>query len=379
MFVGTFKETVEGESRVAISPESCKKLSNLGYTILIEKDAGVNSSFSNLSYESAGAKLIDNKFDIINQVDILLSVTSIPDEKIIEKSKQNLTIVGTFDTYENYKTLQGLAIKKINVISLDLLPRISRAQSMDVLSSQANLAGYKAVILASNLFKKAFPMMMTAAGTIIPAKCLVLGAGVAGLQAIATAKRLGCVVSAFDVRPEVEEQVKSLGAKFIKVDDSDSAVKENSVYAKEMTEEYKLKQKAKIHDSAKDMDIIITTAMIPGKKAPILIENKTIREMKLGSVIIDLAGASGGNTEGAKFGKEIKIDDVVINSPTNLPSLVSFDASSLYSKNIFNFITSFLDDRKSFDINSDDELLTKSIIIKNGVKTENFLGENKNV
>ena len=379
MFVGTFKETVEGESRVAISPESCKKLSNLGYTILIEKDAGVNSSFSNLSYESAGAKLIDNKFDIINQVDILLSVTSIPDEKIIEKSKQNLTIVGTFDTYENYKTLQGLAIKKINVISLDLLPRISRAQSMDVLSSQANLAGYKAVILASNLFKKAFPMMMTAAGTIIPAKCLVLGAGVAGLQAIATAKRLGCVVTAFDVRPEVEEQVKSLGAKFIKVDDSDSTVQENSVYAKEMTEEYKLKQKAKIHDSAKDMDIIITTAMIPGKKAPILIENKTIREMKLGSVIIDLAGASGGNTEGVKFGKEIKIDDVVINSPTNLPSLVSFDASSLYSKNIFNFITSFLDDRKSFDINSDDELLTKSIIIKNGVKTENFLGENKNV
>ena len=379
MFVGTFKETVEGESRVAISPESCKKLSNLGYTILIEKDAGVSSSFSNLSYESAGAKLIDNKFDIINQVDILLSVTSIPDDKIIEKSKQNLIIVGTFDTYENYNTLQSLAIKKINVISLDLLPRISRAQSMDVLSSQANLAGYKAVILASNLFKKAFPMMMTAAGTIIPAKCLVLGAGVAGLQAIATAKRLGCVVTAFDVRPEVEEQVKSLGAKFIKVDDSDSAVKENSVYAKEMTEEYKLKQKAKIHDSAKDMDIIITTAMIPGKKAPILIENKTIREMKLGSVIIDLAGASGGNTEGAKFGKEIKIDDVVINSPTNLPSLVSFDASSLYSKNIFNFITSFLDDRKSFDINSDDELLTKSIIIKNGLKTENFLEENKNV
>ncbi len=379
MFVGTFKETVDGESRVAISPESCKKLSNLGYTILIEKDAGVNSSFSNLSYESAGAKLIDNKFDIINQVDILLSVTSIPDDKIIEKSKQNLIIVGTFDTYENYKTLQSLAIKKINVISLDLLPRISRAQSMDVLSSQANLAGYKAVILASNLFKKAFPMMMTAAGTIIPAKCLVLGAGVAGLQAIATAKRLGCVVTAFDVRPEVEEQVKSLGAKFIKVDDSDSTVQENSVYAKEMTEEYKLKQKAKIHDSAKDMDIIITTAMIPGKKAPILIENKTIREMKLGSVIIDLAGASGGNTEGVKFGKEIKIDDVVINSPTNLPSLVSFDASSLYSKNIFNFITSFLDDRKSFDINSDDELLTKTIIIKNGVKTENFLKENKNV
>ena len=375
MYVGTFKETIEGECRVAISPESCKKLTELGCNILIEKDAGINSSFSNSSYEAAGAKLLNNKLDIINQTDILLSVTSIPDKKIIESSKENLIVVGTFNPYDNKKSLQSLAFKKINVLSLDLLPRISRAQSMDVLSSQSNLAGYKAVILASNLFRKAFPMMMTAAGTIIPAKCLILGAGVAGLQAIATAKRLGCVVTAFDVRPEVEEQVKSLGAKFIKVDDIDSTVKENSVYAKEMTEEYKLKQKAKIHESAKDMDIIITTAMIPGKKAPILIESKTIREMKLGSVIVDLAGASGGNTEGMKFGKEVIIDNVVINSPTNLPSLVSFDASSLYSKNIFNFIKSFLDDKKSFDINSDDELLTKSIIIKNGIKTENFLEE----
>ena len=375
MYIGTFKETVEGECRVAISPESCKKLTELGCNILIEKDAGINSSFSNSSYEAAGAKLLNNKLDIINQTDILLSVTSVPDKKIIESSKENLIVVGTFYPYENRKSLQSLAFKKINVLSLDLLPRISRAQSMDVLSSQANLAGYKAVILASNLFRKAFPMMMTAAGTIIPAKCLVLGAGVAGLQAIATAKRLGCVVTAFDVRPEVEEQVKSLGAKFIKVDDSDSTVKENSVYAKEMTEEYKLKQKAKIHESAKDMDIIITTAMIPGKKAPILIESKTVREMKLGSVVVDLAGASGGNTEGMKFGKEVIIDDVIINSPTNLPSLVSFDASSLYSKNIFNFIKSFLDEKKSFDINSDDELLTKSIIIKNGIKTENFLEE----
>ena len=375
MYVGTFKETIEGECRVAISPESCKKLTELGCNILIEKDAGINSSFSNSSYEAAGAKLLNNKLDIINQTDILLSVTSIPDKKIIESSKENLIVVGTFNPYDNKKSLQSLAFKKINVLSLDLLPRISRAQSMDVLSSQAKLAGYKAVILASNLFRKAFPMMMTAAGTIIPAKCLILGAGVAGLQAIATAKRLGCVVTAFDVRPEVEEQVKSLGAKFIKVDDNDSTVKEGSVYAKEMTEEYKLKQKAKIHESAKDMDIIITTAMIPGKKAPILIESKTIREMKLGSVIVDLAGASGGNTEGTKFGKEVIIDNVIINSPTNLPSLVSFDASSLYSKNIFNFIKSFLDDKKSFDINSDDELLTKSIIIKNGIKTENFLEE----
>ena len=277
MIIGTLKETIKGESRVAISPDNCKKLIDLGHTILVEENAGINSSFSDFSYQSAGAKLFKDKLDIINQVDILLSVTSIPDEKFIENSKQNLILVGTFNPYENVKTLKSLAVKKINVISLDFLPRISRAQSMDVLSSQANLAGYKAVILASNLYKKAFPMMMTAAGTIIPAKCLVLGAGVAGLQAIATAKRLGCVVTAFDVRPEVEEQVKSLGAKFIKVDDANSTVEENTVYAKEMNEEYKLKQKLKIHEAAKNMDIIIATAMIPGKKSTYTYREKNLK------------------------------------------------------------------------------------------------------
>ena len=371
MIIGALKENIEEECRVAISPESCKKLIKLGFTILIEKNAGVESSFSDSSYEKVGAELLDNKSDIISKVDILLAVSSIPDEKIMVYSKQNLILVGTFSPYENKKPLQSLAKKKINVISLDLLPRISRAQSMDVLSSQANLAGYKAVILACNLFKKAFPMMMTAAGTIIPAKCLVLGAGVAGLQAIATAKRLGCVVSAFDVRPEVEEQVKSLGAKFIKVEDAIS--QESSVYAKEMSEEYKEKQKAKIFESAKDMDIIIATAMIPGKKAPILIDSTILKEMKLGSVIIDLAGANGGNTEGVQFGKKVKIENVIVSSPANLPSLVSFDASSLYSKNLFNFISNFLDEDKTFNVNSDDELLTKTIIIKDGLKTENFL------
>ena len=375
MIIGTLKETNDEECRVAISPESCKKFTDLGYTVFVENNAGVKSNFSNTSYEKAGGKLIEDKINILNKVDILLSVTSIPDEKTLESSNDNLILAGTFNPYENFKNINRLIKRNINVISLDLLPRISRAQSMDVLSSQANLAGYKAVILASNLFKKAFPMMMTAAGTIIPAKCLVLGAGVAGLQAIATAKRLGCVVTAFDVRPEVEEQVKSLGAKFIKVEDDNSTIEENSVYAKEMSKEYQLKQKIKIHESARDMDIIISTAMIPGKKAPILIENKTLLEMKLGSVIVDLAGASGGNVEGAEFGKEVTINDTIVSSPKNLPSLVSFDASSLYAKNIFNFVMSFLSEEKTFDINSNDELLSKSIIIKNGSKTQNFLEE----
>ena len=204
---------------------------------------------------------------------------------------------------------------------------------------------------------------------------MILGAGVAGLQAIATAKRLGCVVTAFDVRPEVEEQVKSLGAKFIKVEDENSTIQENSVYAKEMTEEYKLKQKTIIHEKARDMDIIITTAMIPGKKAPLLIESQTLKEMKLGSIIVDLAGSSGGNVEKSEYGKEVTVNGIIICSPTNLPSLVSFDASSLYAKNVFNFITSFLSEEKVFDINSNDELLSKSIIIKNGSKTQNFLEE----
>ena len=376
MILGSFKEDNIGEDRIAISPETCKKLTKLGFSVLIEKNSGINSSFSNDEFEKAGAEIRDNRDSIIKDLDILLQVSSIPNINILKLSKDNLIILGTFNPYENFKDLKELAIKKINVVSLDLLPRISRAQSMDVLSSQANLAGYKAVILACNIFKKAFPMMMTAAGTIIPAKCLVLGAGVAGLQAIATAKRLGCVVTAFDVRPEVEDQVKSLGAKFIKIEDNNDLEK-NSVYAKEMTEEYKEKQKNKIHQSAKEMDIIISTAMIPGKKAPILIEKSTLKIMKLGSVIIDLAGASGGNIAGSEFGKQVEVEDVIISSPSNLPSLVAFDASSLYSKNILNFVLTFLKEDKTFDINSDDEILKKTLIIRDGLKTENFFEDIK--
>ena len=243
---------------------------------------------------------------------------------------------------------------------------------MDVLSSQANLAGYKAVIEASSIYRKAFPMMMTAAGTIVPAKCLILGAGVAGLQAIATAKRLGCIVSAFDVRPEVEEQVNSLGATFVKVQDiSSDNNQKDSVYAKEMTQEYKLKQYEKIHEVAIQSDIIITTALIPGKKAPLLIRRNTIKEMKGGSVIIDMSGINGGNVEGMEFDKKIVYENINIYAPANIPSLISADASLLYSKNIFNFIETFTTDN-NFDIEVDDELVTDSIIIKNGTKTDNF-------
>ena len=371
MIVSALKEFNSNEKRVALTPMSASMLIKEGIRVIIQKDAGVLSNFSDEDYKKVGAEVEDDIKNILKETDVILLVSSIPTDEHIKYAKENSIIIGAFNPYENSSELKKLLIKNINVISLDFLPRISRAQSMDVLSSQANLAGYKAVIEASNLFKKVMPMMMTAAGTIIPAKCLVLGAGVAGLQAIATAKRLGCIVSAFDVRPEVEEQVKSLGAKFIKVDTEESNKTSKSGYATEMSASYKVQQQNKIDLVAADMDIIIATALIPGKKAPILITKETLSKMKTGSVIIDLAGIGGGNTEGAILEKKILIEDVLVYAPENLPSSISYDASLLYSKNIVSFILCFISDKK-LDIDKDDELLNESLIIKNGKKTNKF-------
>ncbi len=371
MKIAAIKENNLDENRVAISPDTCKKFSQNGLEVLIEKNAGVNSSFLDSDYEKNGAKIL-KKEEILKNADILLSVSSLPNDKDLNILKKNITIIGMLNPYENFKEIEKLAINNFNIITLELLPRISRAQSMDVLSSQANLAGYKAVIEASSIFKKALPMMMTAAGTIIPAKCLVLGAGVAGLQAIATAKRLGCVVSAFDVRPEVKEQVNSLGAKFISVENTEENNNNDTVYAKEMSESYKQKQAEKIHQASVEMDIIISTAQIPGKKAPLLITSNTIKSMKNGSVLIDLAASSGGNIEGSVLGEKTQLTNVILYSPKNLPSLISHDASLLYAKNVLNFVTNFLDDNKKFDNQSSDELIIKTSIIKDGKKTSNF-------
>ena len=372
MIIATLKEISEDENRVAISPDTCKQYCKKGFSVYIEKNAGVKSSFLDIDYENNGAKVLERD-EILNQADIILNVTSILKEPELNKLKKDVIFLGTYNPYENFKNLNALAFKNFSIITLDLLPRISRAQSMDVLSSQANLAGYKAVIEASSIFKKAMPMMMTAAGTIIPAKCLVLGAGVAGLQAVATAKRLGCVVSVFDVRPEVEEQVNSLGAKFIHVDQKKELEGSKLVYAKEMSDEYKKKQSEKIHEVSKEMDIIISTALIPGKKAPLLIKSNTIKSMKSGSVLIDLAASAGGNIEGSIFGKKISIENTILYAPSNLPSLISYDASLLYSKNLFNFITTFINEEKKFNLDEEDEILRKTLIIKNGNKTTFFL------
>ena len=371
MIVATVKEKNEFENRVSITPDTCKSYIKSGLDVIIEKNAGYNASFLDGVYKDSGAKVLDRK-QVLQQADILISVSTMLENSDLEILKNKAVIVGGFNPYENSDKIQKIIGKNLSLISLDFLPRISRAQSMDILSSQANLAGYKAVIEASSIFKKALPMMMTAAGTIIPAKCLVLGAGVAGLQAIATAKRLGCVVSAFDVRPEVEEQVNSLGAKFVKVEDETNTKEAQTVYAKEMSEDYKKKQLKAIHDVAINMDIIISTALIPGKKAPLLIESNTIMQMKSGSVLIDLASSSGGNIEGSKIGEKVNINDCIVYAPTNLPSLIAYDASLLFSKNIFNFISNFITENKTFDIEAKDELLLKTLLVKNGNKTENF-------
>ena len=371
MIVAAVKEKNEFENRVSITPDTCKSYIKAGLDVIIEKNAGYNASFLDSVYKESGANVLDRE-QVLQKADILVSVSTILENSDLGILKNKAIIIGGFNPYENGDKIKKIIGKNLSLISLDFLPRISRAQSMDILSSQANLAGYKAVIEASSIFKKALPMMMTAAGTIIPAKCLILGAGVAGLQAIATAKRLGCVVSAFDVRQEVEEQVNSLGAKFVKVEDGENTKETQTVYAKEMSEDYKKKQLRAIHDVAINMDIIISTALIPGKKAPLLIESKTISQMKSGSILIDLASSSGGNIEGSKIGEKVNINDCVVYAPRNLPSLIAYDASLLFSKNIFNFISNFITENKTFDIEAKDELLLKTTLVKNGNKTENF-------
>tara|TARA_Y100001978_G_scaffold191153_1_gene195008 strand:+ start:420 stop:1565 length:1146 start_codon:yes stop_codon:yes gene_type:complete len=375
MLIGALKEDNKEDCRVSISPETCKKFVEKGLQVVIQQGAGNASNYKDEEYVSSGAKLEESSENIIKKIDILLSVSTIPSESLISMMKNEAIIIGTFNPYEKSHALKRLITKKLNVITLDFLPRISRAQSMDVLSSQSNLAGYKAVIEAANLFKKAMPMMMTAAGTIIPAKCLIIGAGVAGLQAIATAKRLGCVVSAFDVRPEVEDQVKSLGSKFIKVENDSKEEFSSEGYAKEMSDSYKKKQLDKIHSVAIDSDIIITTALIPGKEAPKLILSKTIKEMKKGSVIVDLAGISGGNAEGSSFGEIVEVDNTLIYAPKNLPSLLANDASLLYSKNLLNFLLQFVGNTKNFDLNTEDEIVKNTLIIKDGKKSSIFFEE----
>ena len=354
------------DSRVSASPETVKKISEMNHDVFIQKGAGVGSNFTDREYEENGANIFEGK-DVIREADVIFKVNK-PSTDEIEVFKQNSILIGALDPFNNSDLIEDLKNRKIISFAMELMPRITRAQSMDILSSQSNLAGYKAVINASKLFGKAFPMMMTAAGTIAPAKVMVFGAGVAGLQAIATAKRLGAIVSATDVRLAAKEQVESLGGKFIMVESDELKDAETSGgYAKEMSKEFKIKQAKLISQTLSSQDIIICTALIPGKKAPILISENQVKSMKPGSIIIDLASESGGNCECSIAGEIININGVLVSGSKNITSEIAQDASALFAKNLFNFFKILIDNETNeINIDWEDEIIIGTALTKNG-------------
>ena len=361
MKIGSLSEDKDLEKRISITPEIAKKYIGLGLEVYLDLNYGSHLGFDDSQYKDIGVKILADQNDIISNTDLLVQLNLLNDDKL-SKIKENQTLIGVFNPYNNKEKIETLSKKKINIFSLELLPRITRAQSMDILSSQANLAGYKAVIESFANFKKAIPMMMTAAGTIPAAKVLVVGAGVAGLQAIATAKRMGAIVFATDVRMASKEQVESLGGKFLTVEGAENLETEGG-YAKEASDEFKIKQEKLLGETLKKIDIVICTALIPGKKAPVIIKDSMIKNMQAGSVIYDLAAAQGGNTAFTEADKVIDKNGVTIMGETNILNKLPISASSLYSKNVFNFVANlFNKENKKININLEDEIIEKTLI-----------------
>lgn len=363
MKLGVPKEIKDGETRVSIIPQSIKKIAKSGVEVIVEKDAGQSSCHSDKDYEEAGAKIVNSASDIYSSSDIVFKINK-PEDSEIEMMKENLTLVSILQPAINKELVQKLATKKITTFSLDSIPRITRAQSMDILSSMATCAGYKAVLIAANTLPKFMPMFMTAAGTIAPAKFFVIGAGVAGLQAIATARRLGAVVEAFDTRPVVKEQVESLGARFLELDLGESGEGEGG-YAKELSKEAHDKEVELLAKAAAKADAIITTAQIPGRKAPILITEDMVKTMQYGSVVVDLAAEGGGNCEVTEPGQQVVKHGVTISGLFNLPASMPFHASQMFSKNMENIIAHLIKEG-NMNLDFEDEITKKSIITHNG-------------
>ena len=359
------KESDSLESRVAASPETVKKMTALGLDVIVQKGAGEKSRIADADFVSAGAK--SGTAADAKKADIVLRVRR-PSSPEIKALKSGAIVLAQMDPYGNEKALADLAKAGVTSLAMELMPRITRAQSMDVLSSQANLAGYQAVIEAAHTFDRAMPMMMTAAGTVAAAKVFVMGAGVAGLQAIATARRLGAAVSATDVRPAAKEQVASLGAKFIAVEDDEFKAAETSGgYAKEMSKEYQAKQAALVADHIAKQDIVITTALIPGRPAPKLISRSMLKSMRLGSVAVDLAVERGGNIEGSKPGETVTVDGVTVIGILNMPGEIAASASLLYAKNLLTFLDTMIDkEAKTVSVNLDDELIKATALTHGG-------------
>ena len=365
------KERLLGEARVAVSPETVKKLKTIGFDIVIESGAGEAASFSDNLYVEAGASISNDFSTMIGGATIILKVRG-PEEgsgdDLSEYSSANI-LIANLSALDKRDSIDKLAATGITAFAMELMPRITRAQSMDVLSSQSNLAGYKAVLDAASALGRAYPMMMTAAGTIPPAKIFIMGVGVAGLQAIATAKRLGAVVTATDVRPSTKEQVESLGGKFLEID---AEMEKNSQteggYAKEMPPEYFEKQKEVVAEHIKKQDVVITTALIPGRPAPILVTPEMVATMPNGAVIVDLAVEAGGNCPLSELGKTVKSAGVSIIGPSNLLSRIAEDASKLYAKNLLNFLTPLINsETKSLSIDWEDEIVTGTLVCKDGI------------
>ena len=361
MKIVSVSEDQKIEKRIAITPEIAKKYIALGFELSLSRNYGEHLGFGDNEYKELGVKIFNDEKEIINSADIIVQLGFLTEDKI-SLIKKNQTLIGVFNPYNNKEKIENLVKDNINVFSLELLPRITRAQSMDILSSQANLAGYKAVIESFANFEKAIPMMMTAAGTVPAAKVLVVGAGVAGLQAIATAKRMGAIVFATDVRMASKEQVESLGGKFLTVEGAENLETEGG-YAKEASEDFKKKQEELLAETLKKIDIVICTALIPGKKAPVIIKDNMIANMQAGSVIYDLAAVQGGNTAFSEVDKVVIKDGVRIMGETNILNKLPISASSLYAKNVFNFFTNLYDkENKKININLEDEIIEKTLI-----------------
>lgn len=369
MIIAIPKEILPGENRVACIPDVAAKLIKAGYEVQIEKNAGLNAGFTDEQYVHAGAKVLDKVEELYSNADIVFKVQRPIDNPVTGKNEIDLlkkgTILISFVYVLHYPEIaKKCAEKGIDLISMDMIPRTSLAQKMDALSSQANLAGYKSVLLTANELGKIFPLMMTAAGTISPAKVVIMGAGVAGLQALGTAKRLGAVVEVSDIRPSVKEEVQSLGGKFIEVETEEN-MQDSGGYAKEASAEFLQKQKEVIFKHVTEADIVITTALVPGKKAPVLVTEEMVKKMRPGSVVLDMATEFGGNCEISEKGKTVKKYGVTIIGEPNLPSLVPHHASDMYSKNILNLIQHIGKEGK-VTLNLEDEIVKGSLITKNG-------------
>ena len=361
MNLSSISENLKIEKRIAITPEIAKKYISLGFNLTLPKNYGIHLGFSDEDFKNFGVKLLDNEEEIIKNSNIIIQL-GLPDVEKLSLLRDNQTLIGSLNAFQNKNKLDNLKSKKINCFSLELLPRITRAQSMDILSSQANLAGYKAVVEAFQVYERAIPMMMTAAGTVPAAKVLVVGAGVAGLQAIATAKRMGAVVFATDVRMTSKEQVESLGGKFLTVEGSENLETEEG-YAKEASDVFKKKQEELLTETLKKIDIIICTALIPGREAPKIIKEEMFKNLQPGSVIYDLAAVQGGNTVFTEVDKIVEKNGVKILGEANVLNKLPISASNLYAKNLFNFILNLFDkENKKLNINLEDEIIKKTLI-----------------